>query len=179
MGFHFDETVGVHEVPDEPDDGRPLDENAVRLRRDDQVHIPLPVAGLLVGEPVPLVGKGTDGFCQKGERCDRQGGLAGLREEKDPIDPDDVAKVKGIGDPGILLPQKVGPHIDLKALPLILESGEEGLPELPEKDDATGDPGGRGWLGKRVRGQIPRSGAKGGDRFAARKGSSIRVDSPE
>jgi hypothetical protein len=95
------------------------------------------------------------------------------------LTPDDIAQIQGVCQSSIVLAQKVGPHIDLEALPFVLDCCEEGLAELPEKDDPAGDSRGRGGFGEGFGGQALRSGTERGDRFPSGKGGPVGIDASQ
>ncbi len=137
--LHLEEAAAVEEPPDGRDDPRPLAEDLADPRRHDEVDVPLPVALLDVGEPVPLLGERAHRLREDGEgpRLDRQ--LAGLGPGGRPLRGDDVADVEELEDLEVPLGQPVLLQPDLEVTGPVLDLEERHLPEGLEGEDAAGE----------------------------------------
>ena len=138
--------LDLEEVPrrqegaEEGDDPRPPAEDLPDVLVDDQVHVPLPVPGLDVGEPVPLLRKGADRLRQQAEPRRLDGQLARAGEEQGPLDPDDVARVDGFQEEVVrLLPEVILFQVRLQPSRPVGQDEERRLPEAPETHHPPGD----------------------------------------
>ena len=100
-GLDLKAAGGVEIFPHRGDDLRPLDEHVPYLRVDDEVNVPLAVAELRIGEgvidnAVHLLHdrENLQGLAQDGEFLGMDAELAGLGDEGESLDADDVTDVK-------------------------------------------------------------------------------------
>ena len=118
-------------------------EHLARIGIDDQIEIALAVAGLDVGQAVPLLGQREEALGQELERRrpDRQ--LVGLGAEQAALDADEVAEVEQLEHREVALGQRVLPDVDLDLRAAVREDQEVRLAEAANRQDAAGGAGAR------------------------------------
>ena len=90
----LEEVAGEEEVAHVGDDPRAQAEHAARLLVDDEVHVALTVAGLLILQAVVLLGQRPERLGQELERGDPHRELPGVGDEQLPARADDVAEIE-------------------------------------------------------------------------------------
>ena len=91
--FHFHEALAVQVTADGADDLGPLDEGILHFRIHDQVHIPLAVAHIGIGEAVILLRQDLQALAQQGQLAGMDGDFSGLGLENLTLQADDIADV--------------------------------------------------------------------------------------
>jgi hypothetical protein len=62
--FDFQKIMANHEIPDQGDDATALAKDFPHIRIDDQIQVPLPIAGFHVGQPMPFFRQKLQAFGQ-------------------------------------------------------------------------------------------------------------------
>ena len=151
--FHLEAAGLVEGLAHRRDDLGALDEGLLDLRVHDQVHIALAVPELRIGEAVVdgAVGVGLDdredtqGLRQDGQFLCMDGELAGLGEEGETLDANDVADVQELLEDGVVQrlvlagADLVPLDIDLDAAGMVLQLHEGGGAHDAPGHDAAGD----------------------------------------
>ena len=108
-GLHLEAAGGIEVFAHRGDDLRPLDEHVADLRIDDQIHIALPVAELRIREGVEDLAvlllddrQHAQRLAQQGELLGVHAQLAGLGDEGETLDTDDVTDVQKLLPDGIV-----------------------------------------------------------------------------
>ena len=114
-------------------------EGALHLRVDDQIHVPLAVAQLGVGQAVELLGQGQQGLGEQGDGLHPHGHLAPLGAEDHALHPHNVADVKLLEAVVLRLVHLVPPGVELDAARLVLQIAEGHLAHAPLGHEAAGD----------------------------------------
>ena len=135
-GLELEEPVVVEVPADEGDDPAPVPEGLPALLVHDQVHVPLAVALLDVGEPVELLRQGADRLAEEGEGVHPDGDLAQFCPEHVAGHPDDVPPLDELVEEiELLLPDIVLPDIELDLAGLVPEVGKDGLAMVADNVD--------------------------------------------
>ena len=101
------------------------------LRIDDQVHIPLTVAGFLIGQAVELLRQGQQGFGQQGNFLHAHAHFSPLGTEDLALDPHDIADIV-FSEPVVYLGVHfVLPGVELDTARPVLEVAEADLSHTP------------------------------------------------
>ena len=138
-GLHLHVTPVVQKVPHMLDELGPEHKGALHLRVDDQVHIPLAVAQLGVGQAVELLRQGQQGLAQQGDLLHPHGHLPPLGAEDHALDAHDVADVELLEAVVLRLVHLVPPGVELDAARLVLQVAEGHLAHAPLGHEAAGD----------------------------------------
>ena len=108
-GLDLKAAGGVEIFPHRGDDLRPLDEHVLDLRVHDEIHVPLAVAELRIGERVIDYSvnllhdrKNPKGLAQNCKFLCVNAELAGLGDESEALDADDVTDVKQFLPDGVV-----------------------------------------------------------------------------
>ena len=157
----------------EPDHGVADLEDPAGLLVDDEVGVALAVAGVGVGEALPLVGQRPHGLGQQLEALDldRQLALAGRHDGA--LDPDPVAEVERIEGLVALVAQHRPGDEELDLAGPVPHGGEGQLALAADEEEATGD--GHPRLGLGPRGQVAVRGPELAERRAAVEAVGVRV----
>jgi hypothetical protein len=147
--LHLEKVALEQELAHRLDQPRALDEHLAHLGVHHRVDVALAVADLLVGQPVPLVGKRADGLGEHLERREPDGELLGARAEQRSGYPDDIAHFHQLEDAVALLAQIVAPHVELYAPGRVLDVTEERLAVPAQLHHAPRQRDGRARLGQR------------------------------
>ncbi len=139
-GLDLDVPARIEEPPDLPDHGAPGQEGATHLRVGHQVHVPLSIADLDVGQPVPLLGRGQEGLAEEGQLAGLDRQLALARPHHAARDPQEIAEVDEIEQAVGRLPHHVLAHVDLQPVLPVRQGGEGRLAVRPLQEHAPGDP---------------------------------------
>ena len=136
-GFHLEAALFVEVLAHSGDNLRPLDEGVLYGRVHDQVHVSLAVALLRIGEGVEYLAvlllddrQHPERFAKQGELFGVDAQLAGLGDEGEALDADDVADVKEFLPDGVVhrlvlsRTDFVALDVNLDAAGLILELAE-------------------------------------------------------
>ena len=130
-GLHFHKPAPVQEPADGAEDAGTLDEGVLDLRVGNQVHIPLPVTGVGIGQAVEFFGKGLQVFGQQGDLLRVDGDLTRLGFEDGPPDADHIPNIvffeTGVG----ILADAVPGDIGLDGAAQILHMAKRGFPHHP------------------------------------------------
>ena len=129
----------VQEIPQVLDKGTADLKISADLWIDDQVHVPLAVAGLLVGEAVELLRQGQKGLREQGDGLPPHAHLPPLGAEDHAVDADDVADVILFKAVILRLVHLVLPGVELDAAGLVLEVAEADLAHAPLAHETAGD----------------------------------------
>ena len=130
-GLHLHKAPVVHELPDVLDKLGADDKVPLHLGIDDQIHIPLAVAQLRVGQAVELLRQGQQGLAQQGHPLHPDRHLAPLGAEHHALDAHDVANVKPFEAGVLRLIHLVSAGIQLDAPGLVLQITEGHLAHAP------------------------------------------------
>ena len=130
-GLHLHKAPVVHELPDVLDKLGADDKVPLHLGIDNQVHIPLAVAQLRVGQAVELLRQGQQGLAQQGHPLHPDGHLAPLGAEHHALDAYDVANVKLLESGVLRLVHLIPAGIQLDAPGLVLQIAEGHLTHAP------------------------------------------------
>ena len=128
-----------------------MHEGALHLRVDDQVHVPLAVAQLGVGQAVELLGQGQQGLAQQGDGLHPHGHLAPLGAEDHALHAHDVADVELLEAVVLRLVHLVPPGVELDAARLVLQVAEGHLAHAALGHEAAGDGHLRALQGVKIR----------------------------
>ena len=143
-GLDLHEVLVVEEPPDAADDLRPGLEPFPRLLVDQQVQVAAPVAGLDVGDALPLVRQRADRLVQNGELGHRDRPLTAAGGVKRAGDADEVADFHGAGPfPDDVRAELIPGQRDLHAPAAVLNVTEDQTTHPPPEDDPAGEPDGR------------------------------------
>ncbi len=112
--FDFEKIVLLHETADQRDDLAALIEDLLNLRIDDQVQMPLPVAGLDIRQAVPFFGQSQDRLCEQAHLVRIDGQFTRPRPAYASRHEDDVADVELLEDRKCLFAHMVLADIDLQ-----------------------------------------------------------------
>ena len=137
--FDFEEIVLDHEVADGADDAAALLEDFAHLGIDDQIEITLAVAGLDVGETVPLLGQRQERLGEEAQGGGPQGELTGLGAKGGAAGADDIADIKPLEEIEGLLADVVAADVDLGTTAAVLHLNKGGLAEVAAGHDPPGD----------------------------------------
>ena len=129
----------MHEVADQADDPAALAKGLAHLGVDDQVEVALAVAGLDVGQAVPLFRQRLQGLGEQPQAVGAQRQLAGLGAERHPAGGDDVAEIEFFELFEVLFADQVAADVDLHPPAAVLELDEGGLAEIAAGHDPAGD----------------------------------------
>ena len=133
------EALRVEERAQVAHDARARAEDAPAFLADDQVDVALAVAGLGVGQSVPLVRKRPERLGQEPRRLRLDGQLAGPRAHQGTLDAHDVPDVPAL-ERLVGVTQRVDLKVDLDLPGRVLQLGEGGLAHHPLEHHAAGDP---------------------------------------
>ena len=112
---------------------------AERLGVTEQVDIALAVALFLVGQTVPLFGRGQQALGQKGQFFGEDGQLAGLGMAKAAVDTDQVAQVELVDQAPAEVAHLLLAHEDLDVVGPVAEVEEDDLALPAPEHDPPGD----------------------------------------
>ena len=135
----LDEAPSVEERADAAHDPGTHLEDAPRLGVRDEVEIALPIAGLDVGEAVPLLGQRSERLGEQRELVGEHGELAGARAQQRAGDAELVAEIEQFEDRTRRLRQLVAPHHDLQLGAAVVQVEEPGLALLAQGAHAAGN----------------------------------------
>jgi len=135
----FKKIVANHEFADQADDAAALEKDLAHAGVDDHIEIALAVAGLHVGEAVPLLRQDLQRLGQQAQGIGAQGKLAGLGAEGDAGDANDIAEVELAKESEGLFADIVPSDIDLQATLAVLNLDKSGLAEIAPGHDPAGD----------------------------------------
>jgi hypothetical protein len=125
--------------PDAGDDAAARRKNVVHVRIGDQVHVPLAIPCLDVGQPVPLFRQGAERLAQKRQLVHLDGEFVRLGSEKNARHADPIAEIELFRDGIGLLGQQIFFEIHLQPVGPVLQHGEGRLAEAAQGDDAPGE----------------------------------------
>ena len=134
--LHLEVAVPVQLTPERRDDPGAGDEHLPDLVVTEQVGVAAPVAGLDVGQAVPLLRRSVERLAQHPDRRDAEGHLAGpgpeqlagrLDEVAEVVEPEDVLER--------LVAEVVLAQVELQAPGAVLDRHEQALAHLPLGDD--------------------------------------------
>ena len=177
----------VEEVAKLPDDLAAQEHDALHVVVGHEVEVALAVAGLGVGQAVPLVRRRAQGFGEDGEGLGLHGDFAGARGEEGALDAHEVAEVEVAEDAELLVAEDVLLRVGLDASALVLHVDEHGLAHVAVRGDAAGDGDGAALGVVRARGgaglaggelvlkRVDAFGAQGGELGLALFDERIRV----
>ena len=112
-GLHLHEATVAQEFTDQADDFHPFAEDVPAFRGDDQVNIALAIAGLDIGQAVPFLGQGTQGFGDHDQLVGHDRELIGLGLEQLAFNADNIADIPFLEGGKLLFAHGVLFNIDL------------------------------------------------------------------
>ena len=133
----LDEVARVEEVAHAAHDASPLAKGPRHRLVDDEIDVALAVAGLDVGQPMPLLGQRAHRLGQQAQRPREQRRLACPRAEARPVSTDHVADVQQRDDLPRALVEHVPLEVELQPSRAIRDFYELRLSERAPRDDAT------------------------------------------
>ena len=134
-GLDFEETLAVHEAPHRGHHRRAAPEHLAGARVPEEIQIALPVAGVAVGEAVPLLGQRQQGLRQEDQRVRPHGEFVGPGPEHGPGHAHPVPEVERLRDREVALGEHVAPDVDLERSRPFGKAQERGLAERPDRND--------------------------------------------
>ena len=135
-GLHFEESPVVQPLAHGLDDLRPLFKSFAHVGIDDEIHVALAVALLLVREAVPFFRERPEGLGKDGEALHAHGHFAGVGGEDRPFEADDIADVEELEELPLRLRELVFAEIELDVARLVAEHAERGLAVIADDHDA-------------------------------------------
>src|SRR5690606_2408028 len=126
----FEKIERIEKIAQVLDDPRARQEHTAALWVDDQIYVALPIARLLIDQPVPLVGQGTQRLGQQSQGFHSDGQLASLRLEEHALCAEDIANVPVL-ELFVDLPERLGLQEELYLTAAVHELGEAGLAHDP------------------------------------------------
>ena len=132
--------ASVEELPHRGQHAAPHLEDAPRIRVDDQVEVPLPVADLDVGQAVPLFGQRQEALRQELEPGGVNRQLVGPGPEHVAFDADEIAEVEQLEEAEVALAERVLPDVDLHPGLAVGDGEKIRLAEAADRQDAAGRP---------------------------------------
>ena len=166
-----------HGLAKRGDQLRAAEEDVERLGVAEQVDIALAVALFLVGETVPLFGRGQQALGQKGQLFGEDGQLAGLGVAQAAVDTDQVAQVELVDQAPAEVADLLLADEDLDVVGPVAKIEEDDLALPAPEHDPPGDAHGRAGLVARRRPEpAPASAQHGGNRLVPVESLAPRVD---
>ena len=138
--FDLDEALGVEEAAHGRDHPSAGDEQLARVLVGDQVELAPAKARLDVGQPVVLLGRGSERLGQQREVLDPQRQLAAPGHEGDAVDADQVAEIQPQEPLHPLRPEFVDPSLELDPPGAVDQVEERHLALAAARGQATRDP---------------------------------------
>src|SRR5690606_34928880 len=126
----FEKIERIEKIAPVLDDPRSRQEHTAALWVDYQIYVALPIARLLIDQPVPLVGQGTQRLGQQSQGFHSDGQLASLRLEEHALCAEDIANVPVL-ELFVDLPERLGLQEELYLTAAVHELGEAGLAHDP------------------------------------------------
>src|SRR6185369_294337 len=122
--FNFEEVPLHHEVADEADNFRPLEENFPDFRIHDQIDIALAVSGLDIGKAMKLFRKRQERLCKESDLCNVKGQFSGLGPERPTLCPCDITNIEILKDLESLFADDILANIKLHSSFAVLKLNE-------------------------------------------------------
>ena len=111
--FHFSKAVVVHVLPYGLDDRSPLVETLEAFRIRNQVQVPLPVDGLRVSNPFPLIWQWPQRLGQEGNLVGPDGQFTGISLDHIPFNSKEVTNISPLKDMVRFVTYHVFPSVNL------------------------------------------------------------------
>jgi hypothetical protein len=124
----LEEAAGVQELADPPDDRRPRLEDLPRLLAGGEVEVALAVAGLDVGQAVPLLRHRPHRLGEHLQVVHLERQLPRARPDQRPGGPDDIPQIEVVEHQLGLLRHVGQPDEELQLLLAVVDIGEDELP---------------------------------------------------